>query len=141
MRRAYRLGISTWQPPPITRTLRAMVFTDTITDDGQRRIYFTRVGSVITYFIENADGGVDAIAEPGEFACPWSTTPAKLEATRQCALTEAAQRLDCTIADLRWTSMDTLQKICTPLPDYRYTWTGRVKVRGKLPRRAALREI
>jgi len=118
-----------------------MIFTDTTCDDGQRRIYFTRVGSVITYFIENADGGIDAIAEPGEFACPWSTTPEKLEATRQCALAEAARRLDCTVEDLRWTSMNTLENICTPLLPYRDTWTGRVKVKHRPLRRAALREI
>jgi hypothetical protein len=66
------------------------------TDDfGTARVYFTRANSVITYFTEDTDGGGAAHAHAGEFACPWSTTAAKIDAVKMAMLAETARRLQC----------------------------------------------
>jgi hypothetical protein len=98
-------------------------------EDGEKRAYFTRVNSVISYFTEDDDGGVAVHVMPGEFACPWSTTADKLQSVRMAMLAETARRLQCRIDQVQSHSLEDIRKICDPHLKHHYHWAGRGKGR------------
>jgi hypothetical protein len=116
-----------------------MILTDEITTSGERRIYFTQFATVVTYFTESEDGGVAVHAEPGEFACPWSTTPEKIEGVRLAMLAEVARRLDCDVAAVVAKTLDEIAAVSDPLLDARPHWASRAKRR--IPGRPAAKTV
>ncbi len=101
-----------------------MLFTAETTDDGDVRVYATQQASVVTFFTEDPQGGSTLHAEPGEFACRWSTTQTKIDAVRLAVLDEAARRLGCYPDQVELHEFEALMRVCDPLPRYRTTWSG-----------------
>ena len=114
--------------------LRPMLLSEETSDDGELRVYFTRASTVISYFTDDEDGGVKTHVAPGEFACPWSTTPEKLDAVRSAMLAETARRLQCHVEQVEQMPFEAIRKIADPHLKYRHTWTGRSKARPRGPR-------
>lgn len=107
-----------------------MLLTYEPSEYDEPRVYFTRANSVISYFTDDTDGGVAAHAEPGEFACPWSTTPQKVDAVKMAMLAETARRLQCRIDQVQLHSLEDIRKVCDPHLKHHYSWTGRSKTRS-----------
>ena len=63
--------------------------------DGEVRYYLTRAASVVCFMTDDGDGGISIHVEAGTFACPYSTTPEKLNSVRECGIDEIAKRLHC----------------------------------------------
>lgn len=114
-----------------------MLLSDEISECGERRIYFTQVASVVSYFTEEDGGGVATHVYPGEFALPWTMTPEKLEAVRQAMLEETACRLGCDIAEVGTKTLDDISLVADPLPATRHHWAARARTRR--PGRPAVR--
>jgi hypothetical protein len=100
-------------------------------ESEQPRVYLTRANSVITYFTDDTDGGVAAHAHVSEFACPWSTTPEKVDAVKMAMLTETARRLQCRIDQVQLHTLEDIRKVCDPHLKHRYSWTRRSKARPR----------
>lgn len=106
------------------------MLTDEITPSGERRIYFTQIASVVAYFTEDESGdGVVAHAVPGEFACPWSTTPAKVEAVRLAMIEETARRLNCPVDQVKAKTINDISRVSDPLLSARPTWASKARKR------------
>lgn len=100
-----------------------MLLTEETTPEGEPRIYATQLASVVTYFTDDGEGGTVLHAEPGEFACRWSTTQAKLDAVRDAVLIETAYRLNCPVDKVLHRSLSELALVADPLrPVQRHTW-------------------
>lgn len=91
-----------------------MIVSEETTDDGQVRFYFTRQNSVQSYVTDDGEGGVQIHVEPSEFACPWSTTPEKMQAVRLSLLAEAAQRLGCKVDQVETLRLADFRTIADP---------------------------
>ena len=117
-----------------SRQCTCMLLSDETSDDGQRRIYFTRVGSVVSYFTDDDSGGVAVHVEPGEFACRWSTTQAKLDAVRDSMLDETARRLHIRPDQVQHMTMNDIGQVCDPHLSVRHHWAGRAKSRSRAGR-------
>lgn len=102
-----------------------MLLTAETTDDGEARVYFTQQASVVSYFTDDTEGGTQVHVTPGEFACPWSTTEAKLAAVGQAMLAETARRLNCRPEAVVSHSLSQIAAVADPLLKHRNTWTGR----------------
>lgn len=102
-----------------------MLLTVESTDDGQDRIYATQQASVVTYFVDDGEGGTMLVAEPGEFACRWSTTQEKLDSVRAAVLVEVASRLNCKPEKVQCRSLSDIALVADPLLKTRHTWSGR----------------
>jgi hypothetical protein len=111
-----------------------MILSEETSDDGQPRIYFTQMASVVSYFTDHPDGGVETHVAPGEFACPWSTTAGKLDAVRLAMLAETARRLNCCVDQVETMSLADIAKVADPHLKHRHSWTGRSKARPRNPR-------
>lgn len=113
-----------------------MLLTIETTRLGELRIYVTQLASVVSYFTDDGDGGTALNVEPGEFACPWSTTPEKLGAVRDCVLAEVAERLNCPADKVLCRSLSELALVADPLLETRHTWSGRRHSRQDMARKS-----
>lgn len=111
-----------------------MLLTEVKTRDGNHRVYFTRVNSVISYFEEDEDGMLVAHAEFGEFACPYNRDPEKLTAMRHAMLSEAARRLHVRPDQIEQMNFSDIVNVCDPPLREKYDWTGRAR-KVSLPNR------
>jgi hypothetical protein len=103
-----------------------MLLTEETTPEGEARIYATQMASVVTYFTDDGEGGTMLHAEPGEFACRWSTTQDKLDAVREAVLAETAVRLNCPVDKVLHRSLSDLSLIADPITiPVRHTWSRR----------------
>jgi len=108
-----------------------MILSDETSEEGERRIYFTQAASVMSYFTEDEDGGVKVTVHPGEFACPWSTPPEKLNAVRDAMLEETAKRLHIRIDQVMLMTMDDIGNVADPHLKVRHHWAARAKTRSR----------
>jgi hypothetical protein len=99
------------------------------TAEGEKRVYCTRGHSVVTYFVDDGEGGSMLSVEPGEFADPFSTTDEKLMAVKESVLAEVARRLSCDPAEVECRPMAELASICDPHLKIRDHWSGRAKAK------------
>lgn len=107
-----------------------MLLTEITKPGHHERIYAVRTGSVIAWFEDDGEGGTQLAVEPGEFACPYSTTQAKLDAVRLSVLLEAAQRLNCPVEKVSCRSMAELSLVVdAPLAEH-HAWYGQKRTRG-----------
>jgi hypothetical protein len=104
------------------------------TDDGIDAVFFTRQNSVVSYFTDDGEGGVVPHAQLSEFACPWSTTPDKLEAVKMHMLAETARRLNCRVEEVTGKPFAEICKVADPHLKVRHTWTGPAKRRSRTSR-------
>lgn len=111
-----------------------MLLTIESTPAGDLRIYATQQASVVSYFVDDGEGGTMLCVEPGEYACRWSTTQEKLDWLRAAVLDEVAGRLSCPADKVLCRSMSELAMVADPLLAMRHTWTGRRASRSA-PRR------
>jgi len=110
-----------------------MLLTDE-TVDGERRVYFTRAGSVISYFTEDDGGGVAVTVQHGEFACQWNSTPEKLDAVRDAMLAETARRLNVREDQVQLMTLNDIGNVADPHLKVRHHWAGRGKSRSRAAR-------
>src|SRR3569832_750320 len=99
------------------------------TAEGEKRVYCTRGHSVVTYFADDGEGGSMLSVEPGIFADPYSTTPEKLQATKDAVLSEVARRLACDPGEVQCRSFGEIIGICDPHLTHRDHWTGRARAK------------
>lgn len=111
-----------------------MLLTIESTLPGEIRIYATQQASVVSYFVDDGEGGTTLHVEPSEFACRWSTTQEKLDWLRGAVLEEVAGRLNCPVDKVLHRSLAELSLVADPLLSVRHTWTGRRASRSA-PRR------
>ena len=110
-----------------------MIFTEETTDEGQRRVYATRNNTVVTYFVDDGEGGTLLHMEAGWLAYPDQIRTATYVEIRRCVLIEAGRRLCCQAHEVESLPFDHILTIADPLPRYRHHWAGR----SQAPRRAS----
>jgi hypothetical protein len=69
--------------------------------------------------------------EPSELACPWSTTPEKMQAVRLSLLEEAARRFGCKLDQVQTMRLADFRAIADPHLKHRDHWAGRTKIRHR----------
>lgn len=106
-----------------------MLLTEETSDEGVPRIYATQIASVVSYFVDDGDDGTKLIVEPGEYACRWTTTQAKLDAVRDAVLNEVANRLNCPTSKVECRSLSDIALVADPLLKSRPSWTSRARPR------------
>lgn len=102
-----------------------MLLTAESTPAGDVRIYATQIASVVSYFVDDGDGGCQLIVEAGELACRWSTTQEKLDAVRSAVLDEVSRRLNCPAERVLCRNISELHLIADPVLAERVTWSRR----------------
>lgn len=102
-----------------------MLLTAESTAAGDLRIYATQIASVVSYFVDDGEGGCQLIVEAGELACRWSTTAEKINAVRDAVLVEVARRLNCLPHQVHQHSLTELHDLSDPVLAERVTWTRR----------------
>lgn len=106
------------------------LLTAVLEDDGSSRLYFTRLGTVVSYVEQDTPHCLRAVVEPGALAWPKEYARAA-ERVRRAMIEELAERMNVPPEEVLFQSM---QKICevadAPLAE-RNPWTGRSKTRRR----------
>jgi len=119
-----------WHTRTMVSLLVTMLLTAETTDNGERRVYFTRFNSVVTFFTDDGEGGIVPHAHPGEIAYPLPTEQ-QLAAVRDAMLAETARRLDCPLEEVLRHSLEQVAKVADPISEHRYHWAGRTRAKGR----------
>jgi hypothetical protein len=119
-----------WHTRTKVSLLVTMLLTAETTDDGERRVYYTRYHSIVSFFAEDGEGGISAHAHPGWLAHPLPTDE-QLASIRLSMLSEAARRLGCRVDQVQLHTLDDIAKVSDPLPKYRLHWAGRTRIKGR----------
>lgn len=130
MYRAHVVSRVPWHTRTLVSLIVTMLLTAETTDNGQRRVYFTRFNSVITFFTDDGEGGIVPHAHPGEIAYP-TPTEHQLAAVRDAMLAETARRLDCPIEEVLRHSLEQVAKVADPILSHHYHWAGRTRAKGR----------